>query len=35
MWGSEAPPQQELSDWNLFAEAAPIGTRIRGEKTPA
>ena len=35
MWGSEAPPQKELSDWNLFAEAPPIGTRIRGEKTPA
>ena len=25
MWGSEAPPQDELEDWGLFDEPAPAG----------
>jgi allantoin racemase len=24
-WGSEAPPEDEISDWGLFKEPPPIG----------
>jgi allantoin racemase len=32
MWGSEAPPKEELAAWGLFEPPAPIGTRLSGEK---
>jgi allantoin racemase len=28
IWGSEPPPQEELDNWGLFAEPAPIGKRF-------
>lgn len=27
MWGSEAPPQAEVTTWNIFAAPAPVGAR--------
>lgn len=35
MWGSEAPPKEELAAWGLFEEPAPIGARLSGEKATA
>jgi allantoin racemase len=35
MWGSEAPPKEELAAWGLFEQPAPIGARLSGEKTTA
>lgn len=34
MWGSEAPPQEELDAWGLFDEPAPVGKRFTGEEVP-
>jgi allantoin racemase len=33
MWGSEAPPKEELAAWGLFEQPAPIATRLSGEKS--
>jgi allantoin racemase len=30
VWGSEAPPQDELADWGLFDGPAPVGGRYEG-----
>jgi allantoin racemase len=35
VWGSEAPPRQEMEDWGLFRQPAPIGTRLSGQKVTA
>ncbi len=32
MWGSEAPPQEELEDWGLFDEPAPTGRLLTGDE---
>ena len=32
MWGSEAPPREEISAWGLFDEPAPQGTFLRGQE---
>ena len=32
LWGSEAPPEDELSAWHLFDNPAPIGGKIIGEE---
>ncbi len=34
MWGSEAPPQDELEAWGLFDEAPAVGQRLSGEELP-
>lgn len=34
MWGSEAPPQDELDEWGLFNEPAPVGRRFFGKEHP-
>jgi allantoin racemase len=31
-WGSEAPPREELEEWGLFDQPAPVGARLNGEK---
>jgi allantoin racemase len=28
MWGSEAPPQEEVAAWGLFGQPAPLGNRL-------
>lgn len=35
VWGSEAPPRQEMEDWGLFRQPAPMGTRLSGQKVTA
>lgn len=35
MWGSEAPPAEEVAAWGLFDTPAPIGVRLSGETIPA
>ncbi|MCL4393689.1 MAG: aspartate/glutamate racemase family protein [Chloroflexi bacterium] len=32
VWGSEAPPDVEVSAWGLFAQPAPVGARYTQEK---
>jgi hypothetical protein len=32
MWGSEAPPQEELENWDLFDEPAPVGKLLTGDE---
>jgi allantoin racemase len=31
VWGSEAPPREELDVWGLFDRPAPVGNRLSGE----
>ena len=31
MWGSEAPPREELETWGLFDRPAPVGTRLSSQ----
>ena len=35
VWGSEAPPQEELDAWGLFDEPPVVGVRLSGEEPPA
>ncbi|HEX9680238.1 MAG TPA: hypothetical protein VGA32_02200, partial [Anaerolineales bacterium] len=35
MWGSEAPPRQEIEAWGLFRQPAPVGRRFAGQKVTA
>jgi allantoin racemase len=32
VWGSEAPPQEEVSAWKLFDAPPPVGVRMSTEK---
>ncbi len=32
IWGSEPPPQNELDNWGLFDEPAPVGIQFTGEE---
>jgi len=34
MWGSEAPPQSELTAWGLWTDAPPVGGQRSGEELP-
>jgi allantoin racemase len=31
VWGSEAPPREELDAWGLFDRPAPVGNRLSGD----
>lgn len=35
MWGSEAPPQEEVEAWGLFDEPPAVGLRLSGEELHA
>ncbi len=35
VWGSEAPPREELEAWGLFKQPAEVGRRLSGQKIPA
>ena len=34
MWGSEAPPREEVDAWGLFDEEPAVGQQLSAEKVP-